>query len=690
MKRILLLCVAFAATIFTVSAQTAMHRGFRSTGSMPSFKTLKNATFSKERTLPMGNKISRASLEEYAQYPKEMTVTSMTNMLYFTDFSRTLQQEGISVPNSLDFATYIPQEVTQRFAGNKVNEIIGFVPYGATGVTFWIKKNLEDAEPVWTSDRLTDFEVTMDDGATDYACECDYVLDGQPLYVGYTLNYSRLNSSRYFVFGNVSSTAGSMLIDYGDGFYDFSGNGCIPLWLETEGNAGLADYDINIDYLERTRSTPGAETPLYGYFINYGSMPLTEVQLSYTLNGETHLFDVPITTTTGQPDTIPYLGYAMFEMTPVAPSASARYDITIEPSKLNGQPDGYAPGNTATGGIIAIGDSYQRVVVMEEFTGIWCIWCPRGAFAMDKLSEEYPDEFIGIAVHGLAMPGGIYDPMAAPSYNDLAMSAYLSYGYPSAQVNRMTFADPYYGLTDQAWGIKQLINGIGNNPCEASMGVNSTLSADNKTLQVSAHAEFSIPAKENTYSVAYVLLEDGVTGYKQRNGYAVDASQAIGDLAGLAGLGAEYDATFNHVARGIYDCNGIVGSLPGQAVVGETMYHHYTIEVPASVVDLNNCSVVAMLIDNESGEIVTAAKAKVGTATTGIADAAADAAAEISVANGAIQVNAAAGTASVYTVDGKLVASAAVEGSASISVEKGTYVVRVVNGNSVSVKKVVL
>lgn len=683
MKRILLLCVAFAATIFTVSAQTAMHRGFRSTGSMPSFKTLKDATFSKERTLSMGNKLSRASLEDYAQYPKEMTVTSMTNMLYLNDFSSTLQQEGISVPSSLDFATYIPQEVTQRFAGNKVNQIIGFVPYGATGVTFWIKKNLKDEEPVWTSDRLTDFEVSMDDGATDYVCECDYVLDGQPLYVGYTLNYSRLNTSRYFVFGDVSSTAESLLIDFGDGFYDFSSNGCIPLWLETEGNAGLADYDINIDYLERTRSTPGAETPLYGYFTNYGSMPLTEVQLSYTLNGETHLFDVPITTTTGKPDTIPYLGYAMFEMTPVAPSASARHDITIEPSKLNGQPDGYAPGNTATGGIITIGDSYQRVVVMEEFTGTWCGFCPRGAFAMDKLSEEYPDEFIGIAVHG-------GDEMQPATYAPLLYSVG---GFPSCTVNRMTspdYTDPYYGMSDQDWGIKQLINSIGNNPCEASMGVNSTLSADNKTLQVSAHAEFSIPAKENTYSVAYVLLEDGVTGYKQVNYFATYPQYATGDLAELAGLGAEYDATFNHVARAIYDCNGIAGSLPGQAVVGETMYHHYTIEVPASVADLNNCSVVALLIDNESGEIVTAAKAKVGTATTGIADAAADAAAEISVANGAIQVSAAAGTASVYNVDGKLVASAAVEGSASISVEKGTYVVRVVNGNSVSVKKVVL
>lgn len=64
--------------------------------------------------------------------------------------------------------------------------------------------------------------------------------------------------------------------------------------------------------------------------------------------------------------------------------------------------------------------------------------------------------------------------------------------------------------------------------------------------------------------------------------------------------------------------------------------------------------------------------------------------------NGAAQINAAAGqvniegngVANIYTVDGKLVSSKALNGAAAISLPAGNYVVRVNNGNDITVKKV--
>ncbi|MDE6279924.1 MAG: hypothetical protein K2M05_08110, partial [Paramuribaculum sp.] len=42
-----------------------------------------------------------------------------------------------------------------------------------------------------------------------------------------------------------------------------------------------------------------------------------------------------------------------------------------------------------------------RNVVVEEGTGTWCGWCPRGIVGMEKMVNKYPDgTYIPIAVHG--------------------------------------------------------------------------------------------------------------------------------------------------------------------------------------------------------------------------------------------------------------------------------------------------
>ena len=146
-----------------------------------------------------------------------------------------------------------------------------------------------------------------------------------------------------------------------------------------------------------------------------------------------------------------------------------------------------------------------------------------------------------------------------------------------------------------------------------------------------------------------------------------------------------------NTARAIFLTLGIAGSLPMAIANGQTYTHKITVPMPNTISKTANCSVVALLIDNFSGEIVNAAKAKLNEATTGLNTVAnGTLAAEISAVAGAINVVAAQGTATVYTADGKLVAKAQVNGAATIAVAKGAYIVRVENGNDVVVKKVVL
>ena len=75
-------------------------------------------------------------------------------------------------------------------------------------------------------------------------------------------------------------------------------------------------------------------------------------------------------------------------------------------------------------------------VLLEQFTGAWCGWCPDGTVFLDSILAKYPDKVIGVKLHyGDAME-------TAETY--LVNSAYaMTAGWPSGAVDRIRVYDPY-------------------------------------------------------------------------------------------------------------------------------------------------------------------------------------------------------------------------------------------------------
>ena len=148
------------------------------------------------------------------------------------------------------------------------------------------------------------------------------------------------------------------------------------------------------------------------------------------------------------------------------------------------------------------------------------------------------------------------------------------------------------------------------------------------------------------------------------------------------------------VARGIYDAWGIEGSMSGAIEKWTAKQHTYTIPVPAEVKKTDNLTVVALLMDAYTGEVIAAEKAKLGeeklTAIGAVTKSEMNA--SISATEGAVIVSAVRATAKIYSLDGKLLATQSVNGTATIPTNgwSGTVIVRVENGNDVVVKKIVL
>jgi thiol-disulfide isomerase/thioredoxin len=73
--------------------------------------------------------------------------------------------------------------------------------------------------------------------------------------------------------------------------------------------------------------------------------------------------------------------------------------ITVEVSNVNGTDDGDLDNNTVAFDVTGYEFAEDRGVFIEEATGSWCPWCPRGAVYMDLLKECADQAFVGVAVH---------------------------------------------------------------------------------------------------------------------------------------------------------------------------------------------------------------------------------------------------------------------------------------------------
>lgn len=622
-----------------------------------------------QTSLQLHGKKTRATLDEYAVNPKELTNNDLSKSIYYG---------GVGIANTMSVATYYTTDIAERFAGNKITSIYSAIGQGVKEATFWIRKSLN-------GDNLWETTVTEFAPSTIFAVDCDYTIDDEAFLLGYTVKGDFAQGFLFYTenVGNLSM----IVADASGNWSDFSGNGSAFFVCETEGDAGLVKNDLAITNISISdRAMAGEAFNIVGKLTNFGAYPVTSFKTKAIVNGQEIVNEHEV-------DTVLHKRTIDFAIPITTPAHAGRYYNDIQVVEVNGTTDGYPADNAITTQLLALAESYPRKIVMEEFTGTWCGWCPRGMAGIECLQRDYPNDFIAIAVHG----GDTFeDQTYAPIINSVA-------GFPSALINRTVEADPYYGLTyGDNYGIKDLVEQAKTLPTEAQIGLSSKLSADNKEIEVTSYSKFNISISDaSAYVVSYVLLEDKLVG-SQTNYYAKSMASQTGiteaelseELLTYYNKSDRFIATYNDVARGIYDAWGIEGSMSGEIQKGKAKSHTYTITVPSTVKKTENLSIVVLLMDAYSGEVIAAEKAKLGeeklTAIGAVTKSEMNA--SISATEGAVIVSAVRATAKIYALDGKLLATQSVNGTATIPTNgwSGTIIVRVENDNDVVVKKVVL
>lgn len=249
-------------------------------------------------------------------------------------------------------------------------------------------------------------------------------------------------------------------------------------------------------------------------------------------------------------------------------------------------------------------EGFPSVCVMEEATGAWCPSCVRGIAAFERYEDLWGKRFIGFAIHNK-------DDMTVEDYDAAFREQSGISCFPSAWLNRSVVDDP---IEEDA--VKAILTA--NSPYR--MVINKVvLNTATDEVTVSFDTECCYTMDKARLNVAFVVLQDGYKGLMQQNGYTGCTEQTVGTewwpyfarFSSAAGTISPF--VFDHVARGILP--GLLGDpevLPASFEQSCPVKSEYTFRMPELLGTGNNLwqntSIVALLLDANSGKIVSADK----------------------------------------------------------------------------------
>lgn len=233
---------------------------------------------------------------------------------------------------------------------------------------------------------------------------------------------------------------------------------------------------------------------------------------------------------------------------------------------------------------------FARNVLIEDYTGAWCGYCPRVAYGIEQVALA-TDNAVTVAIHrGNPDPNGnSHDPYnfdAGTLENMINLS-----GYPTAMLNRTTvWAYP------EPSNVAQVVT-IANTPADVGLALTPTMSGGDITLDLKI--KFGDLSSDNAKLIVYVLEDDLI--YDQ-----VNYTSYYGGSSIISNF--EHD----HVLRACLT-NLLGDTIPAGQVVEDNVYtHSISVPVPNNVTDTSKMSVVAFVINGSTNAVYNARSASIG------------------------------------------------------------------------------
>lgn len=250
---------------------------------------------------------------------------------------------------------------------------------------------------------------------------------------------------------------------------------------------------------------------------------------------------------------------------------------------------------------------FERILLVDEGTGMWCNNCPDGILELDRLKEEFGNNIIELSCH-------VYDPLAMPDY--WGELKFYAVPYMMLNRNRDTMGSSSRNFSKEY-----------NSPVMAGIRLPENVTSDGETVTLEGEVTFArdIDNAGGRYKVGYAVVADifdpGSEEYYQQNNLTMPrACQYYILPTVIAPTLARFD---NAVIEDSHAFCGVDGSIP-ENIIGMTGNQFtLTAALPEIASDAENVRVVAYVIDTASGMILNAAVCNVAI-TNGIGQTSSD------------------------------------------------------------------
>lgn len=281
------------------------------------------------------------------------------------------------------------------------------------------------------------------------------------------------------------------------------------------------------------------------------------------------------------------------------------FPMTTTITAVNGEPN-LDPIDHTDATLHIIPFAPHRRPLVEEYTGTWCGYCPRGYVGMEHMKEIYGDEFVGVAYHNR-------DKMEITQYYPSQVDT-----YPLAWIDRTIMADAYFGDTKIPFGIQDTWLRRCTVSTEANIDVEAGYSSSKQYFEVTSKVRFvhDVANANSKYRVVYIMTADGFNDIQQNNFDPSHAGSLNEDMSPFLKGETRVPLRFYDVVVATSDQKGVTASIPTTVKAGKVYSYTYRFKVA----DVKNSSgsalmtagitpnAVCLLINVETGEVVNSAK----------------------------------------------------------------------------------
>ncbi len=353
----------------------------------------------------------------------------------------------------------------------------------------------------------------------DITLDKPYVIPAEGVYVGYTFTVRSTNADygKYPTCVADGDVEGGLFMAKGSTWTDYSkkGKGHLALQVQLDGefyNNALSPHDFGTQIVAKGGSV---KVPIR--VTNDGTATVKDFDYTVAIDGTTsaekhvslaqELANINESTT------------GTIELQAADRAVSQQVQVTI--TKVNGQPNesGHA---TATGKLNTLGESFERNVLVEEFTTEKCPNCPGMATMMKNTLNRYPQQAARVAL--VCHHSGFYTDQFTTSADNAYTWFYNNAGatyapalmfdrYPYTEADKTGLKTPVIFASNSS-EIIAYINHRLNTPAYLDLDAEAAFNADSTSVTVWVTAKRA-QGYEVTPRLAVVLTENNIASTSQ-------------------------------------------------------------------------------------------------------------------------------------------------------------------------------